>query len=152
MNIDRDRTADEEPALPGVAAFRRDVPPQRDLWPGIEARIRAQDLRRRRGRARAVASLAATLLLGSAVGFWLRTPRPAPLPATAQFAELERGAARLHPETRALVKVNLKIVDDAQAQIRRALKEDPDAAYLKSLLAATQRQKQELHVVLADAQ
>lgn len=152
MNIDPDRTTGEEPAPSGLASLRRDFPPQRDLWPGVQTRLNARDLRRRRGSLLAGAGLAAALLLGLSTALWLRTIRPTPLPATAQFAELERSQAKLHPETRALVKVNLKIVDDAQAQVQRALKADPDAAYLKSLLATTQRQKQELRVMLADAQ
>jgi len=54
---------------------------------------------------------------------------------------------RMHPETRALVKANLKIVDSAENQLKRAIAADPESEYLKSLLTTTRQQKEQLHVV-----
>jgi hypothetical protein len=56
----------------------------------------------------------------------------------------------LHPETRALVRANLKIVSNAENQLQRALRQDPDDTYLRSLLATTRNQKEALRVALTD--
>jgi len=155
-----------ERRIPALQALREDRAPTTDLWPGIEARIG----RRRRlfSRGYAAMALAASLLVAIGVVRFSREPavglptRSAPLRApTDVIAEIDKSEAvdpalqvavsrPLTPETRALLRANLKIVNNAEIQVRRALSADPDAAYLESLLDATRQQKQDLRVVLAD--
>ena len=156
----------EEPPIsdpiPGLAGLNRDCAPGRDLWAGIDSRIRARRIRHRRAPWQAAVGIAASVLLvlGATIGVQNRheqqsAPRQV-LHASAQplpprDSMLLPATSRLHPETRALVKANLKIVDSAENQLRRAMAADPDDAYLKSLLSTARQQKEELHVVLADA-
>lgn len=154
---------DRRPSL--LPALRRDYMPDRDLWPEIEARLRAQRWRRLRGPLATAAALAASLVLGLGLQV-LRTsgeptPPHAPLRASAEVvAAMQESAperslrpvslAAVAPETRALVRANLKIVNSAEAQLKRALASDPDSAYLERLLLAAQQQKQDLRTVLAE--
>jgi hypothetical protein len=166
MNEERDSSVEaqeQSPPPPGLAGLRTSRAPQRDLWPGIESRIRARRSRAWAGRLAGLGSVAAALLLTLGValerGGWQSAPVTAPrhgavriaLAQPARDPALLPAVAHLHPETRALVKANLKIVDSAESQLRRALNADPDADYLKSLLASARQQRQELHIVLADA-
>jgi hypothetical protein len=152
----------EEPPIPGLSGLKRDQAPQRELWTGIDSRIRAQRIRRQRAPWQAAVGIAASalLVLSATVGMQsLRQPKPEPLlsppgvglSGASHDLPLLPATARLHPETRALVKANLKIVDSAENQLKRALAADPDGAYLKSLLDTARQQKEQLHVVLADA-
>jgi hypothetical protein len=153
---------DEQPPIPGLAGLKRENAPQRDLWPGIDSRIQAQRIRRQRTPWLAAVGIAASLVLvlTASIGLQgLRGTRQQPLHAPSMLPVLAAASDnsllpvtnRMHPETRALVKANLKIVDSAENQIRRAMAADPEGAYLKSLLTTTQQQKEQLHVVLADA-
>lgn len=152
----------EEPPIPGLAGLKRDRAPERELWSGIDARIRAQRIRRRRAPWQAAVGIAASLLLvlSATIGLQNRSERgavdgvlqaPPVMPKPARDSMLLPATARMHPETRALVKVNLKLVDSAENQLKRAMEADPDDAYLKSLLNTARQQKEQLHVVLADA-
>jgi hypothetical protein len=58
----------------------------------------------------------------------------------------------LRKQNRGLIKANLKLVDNAEAQLRRAMAEDPQSAYLQRLLVTTQGQQQNLHHLLDKAQ
>ncbi|MDB5987076.1 MAG: hypothetical protein JWR16_2129 [Nevskia sp.] len=140
----------------GLAALRSECLPQTDLWPGIESAIRARRARAWRMPLWAGAALAASLVmvLGLSVLHGERRggkPLQAPAAiAAAQLAEAHDAALRavvnrpLHSETRALVRANLKIVNNAEEQLKRALAEDPDGEYLKSLLASARNQQIQL--------
>jgi hypothetical protein len=150
----------EEPPIPGLAALKLERAPSRDLWPGIDSRIRARRIRRQRGPWVAAVGLAASLVLvlSATVGInelhgkaHLPLQAPPQEVASAGDAALVPVVNHMHPETRALVKANLKIVNTAESQLRQAIAADPDDAYLKSLLASAQQQKEQLHIVLADA-
>jgi hypothetical protein len=151
----------EEPPIPGLAGLKQDCAPGRDLWTGIDSRIRAQRVRRRRAPWQAAVGIAASLLvvLSATIGVQnlrdrhepLHSGSELPLPAVSRDNLLLPATAKMHPETRALVKANLKIVDGAENQLRRAMAADPDDAYLKSLLSSARQQKEQLRVVLADA-
>lgn len=152
----------EEPPIAGLAALKQDRAPERDLWTGIDSRITARRIRRRRAPWQAAVGIAASalLVLGATIGVQNLHEREhheplhsgeLPLAAVSHDNLLLPATSRLHPETRALVKANLKIVDSAENQVRRAMAADPDDAYLKSLLSTARQQKEELHVVLADA-
>ena len=152
----------EEPPIAGLAGLKQDRAPERDLWLGIDSRISAQRIRRRRAPWQAAVGIAASMLLvlGATIGVQNLQEREhheplhsgeLPLAAVPHDNLLLPATSRLHPETRALVKANLKIVDSAENQVKRAMAADPDDAYLKSLLSAARQQKEERHVVLADA-
>ncbi len=152
---------DEQPPIPGLTALKKDSAPQRDLWPGIDSRIGAQRIRKQRAPWLAAVGIAASmvLVLTASIGLQsLRGSRQAPLRAPANLPlvaasdnSLLPATNRMHPETRALVKANLKIVDSAENQLKRAIAADPEGEYLKSLLTTTRQQKEQLHIVLADA-
>jgi hypothetical protein len=155
----------EQPHAAALAALRLDLKPPRDLWPEIEARIRQQRWRRLRTPLAAAAGLAASLVLvlGLQVqrGKEASSPSHPPLRPSAAVLEAMQdslptaSALRpvsvrpLGPESRALVRANLKIVASAESQLKRALVADPDAAYLESLLASARQQKQDLRITLA---
>ncbi|HWY25411.1 MAG TPA: hypothetical protein VNX47_10860 [Nevskia sp.] len=149
------------PSIPGLSGLKRDQAPERDLWSGIDSRIRAQRIRRQRAPWQAAVGIAASalLVLSAVIGVQNLGSHheplhsggsEMPLPAVASDNLLPT-TARLHPETRALVKANLKIVDSAENQLKRALAADPDGEYLKNLLVTARQQKEQLHIVLADA-
>ncbi len=138
-----------------LAALRKEHLPAHDLWPGIEAAIHARRARAWRMPLWGGAALAASLVmvLGLSVLHGERRGKPLQAPpavAAAQLAEAHAAAIRdvvnrpLHGETRALVRANLKIVNNAEEQLKRALAEDPDGEYLKSLLASARSQQTQL--------
>ena len=147
-----------------LSALRVDQTPQRELWPAIELHIRVQRARRLRAPWLAAAGLAASLVV--VLGLQVHrdaalTSNRAPLRASAEVVAALRyepgnpalravSARPLAPETRALVRANLKIVNSAETQLKHALVADPDAVYLESLLATARQQKQDLRVVLAE--
>jgi hypothetical protein len=138
-----------------VDRLPRAFEPGRDLWPGIEARIRAP-----RGRARgwdlalaaAVAALTVSVLF---VGLGYFEPRPSTAPGWAyqqldsayqplRATSLERyraNADRLDPELRATVESNLAIIDRALTEIRVALASRPSDAALSQMLQRTYEQE-----------
>lgn len=148
-----------------LAELRATQTPMRDLWPQIEARIRQQRWRRLRTPLTAAASIAATLVvvLGLQVSPDGARPAHAPLHASSEvIAAMQEpmptdtalrpvSTQPLTPETRALMRANLKIVANAETQLRRAIASDPDGEYLESLLATAKQQKQDLRTALAES-
>lgn len=153
-------------ALLAVAAsLAHEVPPPADLWPGIERRIRPAG-----GAWLRQLAAAACIVLAATVALTARPPRPAPpgagtataLPAALAAADLqqverdyERAAAALLLQvqsrrdelpagTMAQVEESLRTIDVALAQIRAALREQPDEPALHLMLAATHRKKVEV--------
>lgn len=122
--------------------------PQRELWPGIEARIAP----RRRLSANGWMGLAAAACVTAVIGLALLPP-PAAVPDAAPFASayLPATAADLQavPGSRALVKANLQLSRSSEQQIRKALQQDPDSASLRRLLTTTQSRSDELRRMLA---
>ncbi|HEV7500825.1 MAG TPA: hypothetical protein VGQ33_12515, partial [Vicinamibacteria bacterium] len=57
------------------------------------------------------------------------------------MAAIDRQKGTLAPETRALLDANLKTIDDALAQVRAALRQDPGNAQLTHLLTSTHQKK-----------
>lgn len=158
---------DANAPIAGLAALRTPLAPQHDLWPGIESRITARRLRTQRVVWLAAAGFAAVAAVGTSLVFnaglhrdgdpdantaALRTHRyfAAVTPTAGSLADIQVSAHSRQPETRALVRANLKIVNSAESQLRKAMVSDPDAAYLKSLLDATKQQKQQLQLALSD--
>lgn len=151
------------------------IAPRRDLWPGIEARLRASAPPPAARARRVWLPLAAAAVLALAVGLpWLgrrgagEAPAPA-VPAVAatrapeipgsEIARAEDGTQQtrtdvlsmlarqrdqLSPETVAVIEENMTIIDDAIAQIRAALDEDPMSRELNHLLAQQYQLEAEL--------
>ncbi|HET7585866.1 MAG TPA: hypothetical protein VFK13_13200 [Gemmatimonadaceae bacterium] len=63
---------------------------------------------------------------------------------TALLEELELRRAILRPDVVSQIDHDVKVIDDAIAELQEALKHDPDNAALRQLLAASYRQKRDL--------
>ena len=129
-----------------LRALRSDAPPQRDLWPGIAARIEAPRSRTSR-RAFAWLAVAASLLLAFGIGWRLRPVAPAPAPTGVSLVQQEAEAMtrdyavalrRLQasaPATRD--DPTLHELDRSAEHIRDPLQRDPDADFLLQRLRHT---------------
>jgi anti-sigma factor RsiW len=151
--------------LAEAAALAHEVPPPADLWPRIERRIRPAS-----GAWLRHLAAAACIVLAVTVALIARAPRPetpgagtgTAQPAALAAADLdqverdyERAAAalllrvqsrrdELPAGTIAQVEESLRTIDVALAQIRAALREQPDEPALHLMLAATHRKKVEV--------
>lgn len=159
MNDDR-----RDPILDRAGKLPRQLPPSRDLWPDIRARIGEE----RAGPGRRVpwfpAALAASVVIAVAAVALLRATGPSPAPGTAiagrlpapptpasfgpsatlgdnyQAAraslttELEQRLEALPPESREVVVRNLAAIQAAVAEINAALAGDPGNVFLQQLL------------------
>ncbi|HEX5313569.1 MAG TPA: hypothetical protein VFX38_01485 [Gammaproteobacteria bacterium] len=135
-----------------LAALPRELAPERDLWPDIEARIAP-----RRHFAKpwlAAAALAVVLVTGSiaAAIFGPRTPAPTqsvaanPLRAPSGFDAAQqrlrattiaasiRESTQLDPKTQTVLLDNLGLIETSLANIQQALARNPGNASLQSLL------------------
>jgi hypothetical protein len=158
--------ADKDPLLERARRLGDDLPPDRDLWPGIEARIRdSKSPRSRVGRWLPLAAAAAVVMAVAAIATLGPGRGPVesePVPALAfgqddpawfgpghalgpqyQLAraglveDLDRRLAALPPDTRAIVEHNLRTIREAVAEINAALAEDPGNVFLQELLLTT---------------
>ncbi len=159
--------------LERAVELRRDEEPPRDLWDGIRSRIAAPAAVNRSGSRLWVLAAAAVLFFAALFGPQLlqRSGRPdngfatasgsvAPAVATPvsyqeadeRFAEvrerlladMESGEDRLGPETVRVVRKHLKVMDDAAAEIRKALAADPGNPGLRRMLMASYRHETKL--------
>lgn len=135
-----------------LRALRKDVPPQRDLWPDIAARIaatpRETPLRttKRNTRWFAPAAMAASLLLAVGV-VWQGGLLPGPGSATDPLMRQEataltreyQGALQAMPQTRSssAYAPALRDLDSSAAKILVALEHDPNARFLLEQLRRT---------------
>lgn len=162
-------TGNEDRIVERAAGLARDVAPERDLWPGIEAAITSTPHNGRRWSWFAQAA-AVVLLVGASSGITYvavkdDTPTvevtPDLLFTQTSFAEYELGPdfqdarsrlavrlenelERLSPETRAAVEDNLVLIRTAIADINAALEREPHNALLQELLVNTYREELEL--------
>jgi hypothetical protein len=143
---------EDEGPVPGLSGLRLDREPERDLWPGIAARLPA---RRPVWIARVSYAAAAVLVMGVSMHllFNVAPQRGGPVatPLAAATVAMAPARAPLHVQNgnRALVQANLKIVDDAEKQLEQALRHAPDSEPLKRLLDATREQRRGLRQLLA---
>jgi len=156
----RAAVAELQALLAAARALPKSIPPRRDLWGGIAARL-GQRATGNVQRAFWTGALAAAAVFAIVVGTSRLLPpstalhRPAGQGWAAVTADYEQSAAelvatlvtergRLRPETVALVERNLRIIDAAIRESRAALERDPGNAELRQLFAAAYRQKVEL--------
>ena len=141
-----------------AAALPKSIPPKRNLWTTIEARI-VQRATWNVQRVRWRGALAAAAVLAIALAINRLTPHPPYRPAgqgwAAVEADFDRASEdlsrvlaaereRLRPETVALLERNLAIIDAAIAESRAALARDPANAEVRWFVTAALRQKVEL--------
>jgi len=151
-----------------LAALPRSIEPPQDLWPAIQAAIRPE---RRPRWPLALAASGAIAITGSLFAWKLlnggrhETPnllgspvtsvsfaspqQPAYLQAHAQLERLFRERMQLlKPDTRAKIEANLRIIRDADDNIRRALQDDPASPMLLELLESNQQQEINLYTAV----
>ena len=137
---------DDDAPIAGLRGLDLDAQPSRDLWPEIAAQLAP---RRRRLGANGWMSLAAAACVVAIVGLAVVPPSqtvPVPVADAPAFAAPDLRAAA---GSRALVKANLQLSRNSEAQIRRALAQDPDSPSLRRLLSTTESRSDELHRMLA---
>jgi hypothetical protein len=145
---------EEEGPVPGLSGYSLDRAPERDLWPGIEARLVRRGFSWRQAMPYAAA---AVIVIGMSVHLLFGVSVQSPsLPTSVPLAQVASAAPstflapmREHEPNRVLVKANLKIVDDAERQLENALRSAPDADYLKRLVESTREQRRDLRRLLS---
>ena len=176
------RTLEELRAVVTAADRLPQLPPERDLWPGIEDRLTPREapgadagsvipIHRRRVAVTVPQLIAAAvaLVLFSASAVWLAVggagdpgpsgpvagAAPEARVSTVAFTGADQAIAvleeeyrsrrdALDPETIQVVEKNLAIIDQAIAEARAALADDPSSEYLSTHLAVAMRQKMDL--------
>jgi hypothetical protein len=154
-----------------LANLPRDIPPPRNLWPGIAVRVRRAP-RRARPLVFAAAAAVVGACLASALTWAVLHGRPES-PATQLAAQapsfdesrnpryvaardslevsFRERLALLDPATRAQIEASLAVIRHAHEDIRRALESDPASPVLEELWQSTWHDELDLyeHVVRA---
>jgi hypothetical protein len=156
MNIEDHESPLDDRTRWALRDLRRDIVPERDLWPQVAARIAdgapAADAGRatwRSPRRRAPLALAASLLLAVGVAWQFWPPRQSVTQPTAKLMQAEAHAmtreynAALReveasaPQAAMMQEPALRDPDRSAAQIRTALARDPYARFLLDRLRHT---------------
>jgi len=154
MNHESPKPQDDDFDTPiaGLRDLRVDVEPGRDLWAGIEARIAPRPARKRVS-SNAWMSMAAAASVAVVIGLGVLRPMPPgeiAVPATqGTFSLAPAPNLEAAPGSRALVKANLQMSRNSEAQIRKAMEQDPDSASLRRLLNSAEARSDELRRLLA---
>lgn len=139
-----------------LSELPRRIEPERDLWPGIQSRLRSR--RRRWAIAGGLAAGASAVAVATVVMLGRQGPPATALPAAtstaslAQQATVQRAAlsefaldnSQLDAPTREVVAHNLAIIHAALGNIRSALAKNPNDTRLQSLLLAVEQEEAEL--------
>lgn len=201
---------DTETPVAGLQDLARERQPERDLWIGVEARIRRPQHRRSRPNVLPYAA-AASVCLALLTGLLLYPQQPEPSaveptqgmeiasanqtashpayqpygnrystdsnglsPRTLRTLRSESldnapvlvaeradagslmkatyGGSRSAHGQQAILRANLRLVSQAEREVRRALRSDPDSASLQSLLAVAQEKRAQLNTLLIHEQ
>lgn len=158
----------EDKLTRAASQLAKEISPERDLWPEIEAAITAP--RRRRWTPMLAQAAAIVLLVGASSGLTylaVRGDRADVVSVPTPHYEFERAAfganymlgpgyqdayadlasrldeqlAKLSPEEREDVERTLELIREAIIDINTALAVDPDNAYLQELLQRTYREE-----------
>jgi hypothetical protein len=136
----------------GLERLPRRRMPERDLWPGIESRLqphRRSPTAALRAAVRhyplAEMALAASLVAGLAIMFTLGL-RDSALPATGLDVAAE--PRYLTDDSRAIVQANLSLVEQAERELRKAIRQDPESTTLRSLLQSAEQRQLTLRAML----
>lgn len=132
---------DETDRINALERLPRRRTPERDLWPGIQSRLRP----RRARRPWLPLALAASLVAGLAVVFTLGLRDVASPAAVGDVAAAPR---MLSDDSRAIVQANLSMVEHAERELRQALKQAPESTTLRSLLQSAEHRQRELRAML----
>jgi hypothetical protein len=170
MNTNDDLSRDSTPLDASLRlqlrGLRRELAPERDLWPGIAARIAAAPAATHRASPRRFApwALAASLVLALGVAWQLQPPSP---PVAAQDSTSQASARLIDREAEAMTREYRAALQELQAstpastaprpeqpalreldrsarQIRTALARDPEARFLLERLRRTYSLRLEL--------
>ena len=162
-------TDNEDRIVERAAGLARDIAPERDLWPGIEAAI-TNPPRNGRHWSWLAQAAAVVLLVGTSSGITYVAVKddgpaveiaPDLLFTQTSFAAYELGPEfqdarsrlavrleneleRLPQETRTAVEDNLALIRTAIADINAALEQEPHNTLLQELLVSTYREELEL--------
>ncbi|HUS23925.1 MAG TPA: hypothetical protein VM369_03175 [Candidatus Binatia bacterium] len=131
----------EHDRIPGLEQLRRARAPGRDLWPGIESRLRP---RGRRGQWLPLAAAASVAV--AALATLLSLPH-----APGLVEGIAGGPLPLSSDSRAIVTANLAIAGNAERQLQEALRRAPESAALQALLVSTRQRQHELRRLMASA-
>lgn len=115
--------------------------PERDLWPGIEARLAPRRSRYALGQL----ALAASLVAGLAAVFTVGLRDTA---LTASGLEVATAPSALADDSRAIVEANLSLVEQAERELHKALKQKPESTTLRSLLQSAEHRQRALRAML----
>lgn len=121
--------------------------PERDLWPGIEARLTP---RRRASRYPwAQFALAASLVAGLATVMSLGLRDAALAPGGAALADGDGPALRAQTfDTQAIVQANVSLIEQAERELKQALQQNPESTTLRSLLRSAEQRQRTLRAML----
>lgn len=143
----------DEGLVPGLRGLDLSCAPEQDLWPAIAARIAPKRRGLHTGWYAAAACCVAMLGGITVLNLDREAVTAVPAATVATVADMTPTATQsrrvLRTENRALVKANLKIVADAESQLRNAIETDPNSASLQRLMLSTQQQKRDLRKMLA---
>lgn len=145
MSDDTDRISTEDGRDErgrGLERLPRRRLPERDLWPGIHARLQP---RRRSRWALVEFALAASLVGGLAAMFTLGLRDAGIGPGAIEAAA---APAVLGDDSRAIVQANLSMVEQAERELRKAIRQDPESTTLRSLLRSAEQRQRTLRAML----
>lgn len=156
-----------DPLIQQANALPESIEPDRDLWPGIAARLNPATTSDYRPRPAvwpvALAASVTLAILSSAATWWilsrpdltttriveLMTDHAQPYVQDVELINarrlltdsLDKSLQRLSPRTRRQVSMNLLDIHESLAEIRSALEQDPDNLFLHQLLHSTYSQE-----------
>lgn len=131
-----------EAPIPGLKSLPMERLPERDLWPGIAARIRLR--RSRWPQPLFTAAACALLALSAMLSLRLAAPPKLEPQAAAQTGEHITDLRA----NRALIKANLRLTRNAEGELRKALRQTPGDEALRGLLHSTRERSRELQALL----
>ena len=134
--------SDDTDRINALERLPRRRAPERDLWPGIESRLAP----RRRSRWALVELAVAASLVAGLAGVFTLGLRDAGSPAGG--LDVAAAPRELADDSRAIVQANLSMVEQAERELRKAIKQDPESTTLRSLLRSAEQRQHTLRAML----